>query len=153
MFRTPNSHRRCTRTGCRTGGGSITELASYVLLPIIKILGMGMKTYISTHIYTMMLTSLPKGIVLYKHTTALFQYRSGCQNRGDLVISGTKGYAYVPAPWWNTRIFRTLRFEFEQTENTFINLTAMEAEVWDQRLSDRMNNPQWKQYKFMNSNR
>ncbi|MCQ5178346.1 glycerol-3-phosphate cytidylyltransferase, partial [Faecalibacterium prausnitzii] len=29
---------------------------------------------------------------------------------GDLVISGSKGYIYVPAPWWKTEFFE-LRFE------------------------------------------
>ena len=24
---------------------------------------------------------------------------------GDLVISGTKGYVYVPAPWWKTEYY------------------------------------------------
>lgn len=29
---------------------------------------------------------------------------------GDLVISGTKGYVYVPAPWWKTEYYE-LRYE------------------------------------------
>lgn len=34
---------------------------------------------------------------------------------GELVISGTQGYIYVPAPWWNTNYFE-IRYE-NQTEN------------------------------------
>ena len=29
---------------------------------------------------------------------------------GDLVISGTKGYVYVPAPWWKTEYYE-VRYE------------------------------------------
>ena len=34
----------------------------------------------------------------------------GVKSEGELVISGTKGYVYVPAPWWKTDYFE-LRFE------------------------------------------
>ena len=32
------------------------------------------------------------------------------KTEGDLVISGTRGYAYVPAPWWKTDFFE-MRYE------------------------------------------
>ena len=34
----------------------------------------------------------------------------GVKSEGELIISGTKGYIYVPAPWWKTEYFET-RFE------------------------------------------
>lgn len=37
------------------------------------------------------------------------------KTEGSLVISGTKGYAYVPAPWWKTDYFE-LRYE-DQNDN------------------------------------
>ena len=41
---------------------------------------------------------------------------------GDLVISGSKGYIYVPAPWWKTEFFE-LRFEdVNLNQNTSISL-------------------------------
>ena len=36
------------------------------------------------------------------------------KSEGDLVISGTKGYIYVPAPWWKTDYFEV---RFEHSEN------------------------------------
>jgi hypothetical protein len=39
----------------------------------------------------------------------------GVKTEGNLVISGTKGYAYVPAPWWKTDYFE-LRYE-DQNHN------------------------------------
>ena len=32
------------------------------------------------------------------------------KTEGNLVISGTKGYVYVPAPWWKTDYFE-IRYE------------------------------------------
>ena len=34
----------------------------------------------------------------------------GVKSEGELIISGTKGYIYVPSPWWKTEYFE-LRFE------------------------------------------
>ena len=36
------------------------------------------------------------------------------KSEGELVISGTKGYIYVPAPWWKTEYFEV---RFENPEN------------------------------------
>jgi hypothetical protein len=39
----------------------------------------------------------------------------GVKTEGNLIVSGTKGYAYVPAPWWLTDYFE-FRYE-NQNEN------------------------------------
>ena len=38
----------------------------------------------------------------------------GVKSEGDLVVTGTKGYIYVPAPWWKTDYFEV---RYEQQEN------------------------------------
>ena len=35
---------------------------------------------------------------------------NGVKAEGDLIVSGTKGYIYVPAPWWKTEYFE-IRYE------------------------------------------
>ena len=35
---------------------------------------------------------------------------NGVKSEGELVISGTKGYIYVPAPWWKTDYYE-IRYE------------------------------------------
>lgn len=40
------------------------------------------------------------------------------KSEGDAVISGTKGYIYIPAPWWLTKKFY-VRFEDEHKTQTF----------------------------------
>ena len=46
----------------------------------------------------------------YKDAVASIKVANGVKSEGDLIISGTEGYAYVPSPWWKTDYFE-LRFE------------------------------------------
>lgn len=96
-------------------GGAMTEHAPLTLLAIIKLLGIGWHD-VNFHsrmengvdIYT-------KGDINYPHATASFTLGIGVKTEGNLVISGTKGYIYVPAPWWLTDFFE-VRYE-DQTKN------------------------------------
>lgn len=91
-------------------GGSITELSSYVLLPMIKLLG---TNYQNVHFYSYLKNGIDlftKGALKYNNAIASFNVGLGVKTEGDLIISGTKGYAYVPAPWWKTEYFE-LRYE------------------------------------------
>ena len=96
-------------------GGSMYELASYPLLPIIKLLG---TNYKNLNIYSRMENGVDiytKGVLRYPTAICSFKLGLGVKTEGNLVISGTKGYAYVPSPWWKTDYFE-LRYE-NQNEN------------------------------------
>lgn len=54
-------------------------------------------------------------IFTYKNAVASIRIGTGVKSEGELVISGTKGYIYVPAPWWKTEYFE-IRYE-DQTKN------------------------------------
>jgi len=41
---------------------------------------------------------------------------TGTKSEGEAVISGTKGYVYIPAPWWLTKTFY---FRFEDTHKSY----------------------------------
>lgn len=96
-------------------GGAMTEHAPLTVMAIIKLLGLDWKD-INFHtkkengvdIYT-------KGVINYPHATSSFTLGIGVKTEGNLVISGTKGYVYVPAPWWLTSYFE-VRYE-DQTKN------------------------------------
>ena len=47
---------------------------------------------------------------LYKNAIANVKIGRGMKSEGSLIISGTKGYIYVPAPWWKTDYFE-IRYE------------------------------------------
>ena len=46
----------------------------------------------------------------YKSAVATVKVGKGVKSEGDLIVSGTKGYVYVPAPWWKTDYFE-VRYE------------------------------------------
>lgn len=96
-------------------GGSMYELGSYPLLPIVKILGVQPE---NLNLYSRISDGVDmytKGVFRYPHATSSFKVGLGVKTEGNLIISGTKGYAYVPAPWWKTDYFE-LRYE-DQNQN------------------------------------
>lgn len=93
-------------------GGSLSELASYPLLAVTKLLGTQPQT-MTTYSYR------PEGSpvdlfsrvdLMFPHAIATAFVGIGVKSEGDLVAAGTKGCLYVPAPWWKTEFFET-RFE------------------------------------------
>ena len=96
-------------------GGSMNELGSYPLLPIIRLMGVN---YTSINLYSKMENNVDiytRGVIRYPHGVCSFQLGLGVKTEGNLVIAGTKGYAYVPAPWWLTDYYE-FRFE-DQNQN------------------------------------
>ncbi len=91
-------------------GGSMTELGSYPLFAILKILGTNCKEVNFVSYNNSQVDVFTKGQILYEKAVATFKVGLGVKTEGDLIISGTKGYAYVPAPWWKTEYFE-LRYE------------------------------------------
>lgn len=96
-------------------GGAMNEHAPLTVMAIIKLLGIEWKDVRfyskrdnGVDIYT-------KGVINYPHATSSFTLGIGVKTEGNLVISGTKGYVYVPAPWWLTDFFE-VRYE-DQSKN------------------------------------
>lgn len=59
---------------------------------------------------------------IYPHAVASIKVGKGVKSEGELIISGTKGYIYIPAPWWKTDYFE-IRFENqEETKRYFYQL-------------------------------
>ena len=50
----------------------------------------------------------------YPDSVASIKVGQGVKSEGELIISGTKGYIYVPAPWWKTEYFEV---RYENSEN------------------------------------
>ena len=101
-------------------GGSISELATYPLLAIVKLLGTDY-TDVRTHSFR------PEGSevelysridITYKHAIASARTGIGVKAEGELVVAGTRGYVYVPAPWWLTEYFEA-RFENPAHNKTY----------------------------------
>lgn len=96
-------------------GGAMNEHASLPLMAIIKLLG---KNYTHIDFYSKIHNGIDlytKANICYPHATASVTLGIGVKTEGNLVISGTKGYIYVPAPWWLTDFFE-VRYE-DQAKN------------------------------------
>lgn len=96
-------------------GGALFEQGSYPLLPIFKLMGID---YRKLTLFSRMENGVDvftRGVFQYEKATCSFKVGLGVKTEGNLVISGTKGYAYIPAPWWKTDYFE-LRYE-DQNEN------------------------------------
>lgn len=83
------------------------------LLPIFQILG---TSYRDRQIVTRYidesesLDAFSKIDFVYDHAVASAKVGIGVKSEGELIVSGTKGYVYIPAPWWKTDYFE-IRYE------------------------------------------
>jgi len=89
------------------GGGSVTELASYVLLPAVKIFRCSAKD-----ISFSACVDPETGVDIFAHINIAYdrgvfsgKVGIGAKAEGSLIIGGTEGYIYVPSPWWKTEYF------------------------------------------------
>ena len=99
-------------------GGAITELSPLPLMAIVKLLGKDIK---ESRFYSRIehdVDIFTKGVFEYENATASIKLGLGVKTEGNLVISGTKGYIYVPAPWWLTSFFE-IRYENQNNNKKF----------------------------------
>lgn len=97
-------------------GTSFTLWGHYVVLPIIELFGKDYKKIEfnifdddnNDDIYT-------KAVFLFDNAIGTASVGIGVKSEGDLRISGTGGYIYVPSPWWKTEYFE-VKFE-DQSQN------------------------------------
>ena len=98
--------------------GATNILSSYPSLLVNKILGESKNISFfdqGTEGYDV------SNLIISKHkggAIGISNVATGIKSEGDAVISGTKGYIYIPAPWWLTRQFH-VRFEDENKSQTF----------------------------------
>lgn len=81
------------------------------LLPIFNIFGTEYKKKtIISHLDENGNDEFTKISFIFSNSVASIKVGKGVKSEGELVISGTKGYIYVPAPWWKTDYFE-IRYE------------------------------------------
>lgn len=95
----------------------IYEWGPTALLPVLQILGTNCREFkIISHINRETnRDSFTKIDFLYDHSVASIKVGDGVKSEGELIVSGTKAYVYVPAPWWKTDYFE-IRYE-NQNDN------------------------------------
>lgn len=92
---------------------SICNWGPVALLPIFQLLGTKYKNKtIVTHIEddSIMFDGYTKIDFIYENAVASAKIAQCAKAESELIITGTKGYIYVPAPWWKTDYFE-VRYE------------------------------------------
>lgn len=95
------------------------------MLPVFQILG---TKYTNKQIISRiidadsMYDSFTKVTFVYPKAVASIKVGKGVKTEGDLVVSGTEGYAYVPAPWWKTEYFEIRREDISQNKRYYYQL-------------------------------
>ncbi len=95
---------------------NIYEWGPTAILPILQILGTNYKTMqIVSKLHDDGSDCFTKIDFTYDHTVGSIKIGDGVKSEGCMMVSGTQGYIYVPAPWWKTDYFE-VRYE-NSTEN------------------------------------
>ena len=92
---------------------SICAWGPTALLPIFQILGTNYKTKNVVSQITNKKTkfdAFTKIDFIYDNAVASIKVAQLAKSEGELIITGSKGYIYVPAPWWKTDYFE-VRYE------------------------------------------
>lgn len=92
---------------------SMSEWGATAMLPIFQLMGIDYNNMIIT-------TRIQEGsddfdlftkiAFIFPHGVASMKIGQGVKSEGELIISGTEGYIYVPAPWWKTDYYE-VRYE------------------------------------------
>lgn len=92
---------------------SICEWGSIAMLPVFQLLGTDYKKKFIASKFSNPKKSFDifsKIDFIYDDAVASIRVGKGVKSEGELIISGTEGYIYVPAPWWKTDYFE-IRYE------------------------------------------
>lgn len=102
---------------------SINAWGPTVMLPVFQLLG---TDYKNKRIVSKMLDDtfdiFTKIDFVYDDAVASIKVGKGVKSEGELVISGTKGYIYVPSPWWKTDYFEVRYENPEENKRYFYQL-------------------------------
>lgn len=103
--------------------GSMYSWAPYALLAVFSVLGVNYeRKFIQTKIDEKDFDVFTKVDFIYKGAVAAIKVGNGVKSEGELIISGTKGYIYVPAPWWKMDYFEVRYENMEHNERYFYQL-------------------------------
>ena len=100
---------------------SMCGWAPAALLPIFQILGTDYKQKTISTMFLDKATNIDaftKIDFVFPKAVASIKVAKGAKAEGELIITGTKGYIYVPAPWWKTDYFE-VRYEHQEENKRF----------------------------------
>lgn len=105
--------------------GSLCAWGPNALLPVFQILGTDYRSKQIQSLITDMekqYDSFTKISFIFSHAVASIKVGKGVKTEGELVVSGTTGYIYVPSPWWKMDYFELRREDPTQNKRYFYQL-------------------------------
>lgn len=104
--------------------GSAYNMATRTLLPAAAFLG-------SNPLSSRIVCGLNNGFcewvkfdLVYENAAATLKAGRGIKTEGDMTITGTDGYIYVPAPWWKLEYFEIRYEDLRNTKKHFYELAG-----------------------------
>jgi len=109
---------------CISYWNSVCDWAPSALLPIFQIFGVNFKKKV---IYSKFYDKsnfdiFTKIDFVFNQGVGSIKVAKGAKSEGSLVITGTKGYIYVPSPWWKTDYFEIRYEDFRDNKRFFYQL-------------------------------
>lgn len=101
--------------------GSLYDWCTDVMLPIIKIYETRCLECRLMDFRKEDFSFFTRGLLQYPNATASIKVGKGIKVEGELIITGTKGYLYVPAPWWRTEYFEIRYEDLRDVKKYFYN--------------------------------
>ena len=101
--------------------GSLYDWCTDVMLPIIKIYETQCMDCRLMDFRKEEFSFFTRGLLQYPNATASIKVGKGIKVEGELIITGTKGYLYVPAPWWRTEYFEIRYEDLRDVKKYFYN--------------------------------
>lgn len=104
---------------------SICSWGPTALLPVFQLLGTNYKkfdivsAFADTEKHFDIFTKID---FTYQNAVASIKVGNGVKSEGELIVSGTKGYLYVPAPWWKPDYFEVRFEDINKTKKYFYQL-------------------------------
>ncbi len=104
---------------------AMSTWAPTAVLPIVQLLGPAWDAVSFSACYAAedpKRDTFARAVFTYPEAVASFTVGSAVKAEGDLVIAGTEGYIYVPAPWWKTDYFEIRRENAADNKRYFYQL-------------------------------
>ena len=104
---------------------SLCEWGTTAMLPIFQLFGLD---YDDARITSLFQNKDRKNDLFtkidftYPSSVASIKIGQGIKSEGELIISGTKGYIYVPSPWWKNDYFEIRYENFNENKRYFYSV-------------------------------
>lgn len=122
--------------------GSLYDWGSTALMPIIKIYESECTGCDLTSFQKEEFSYFTRGFLHYPNGTASIRVGKGMKVEGELVITGTKGYLYVPAPWWRTDYFEVRTEDLRNVKKYYYSYEGDGFRYMIYNFLYRINNPE-----------